>query len=451
LAAAPLSELAARFGKPALERARKLLEAGLPSSVHVDRREVELPSLSVSVRFPPGADESAILCTCKGTSPCIHAAPALLLLRGVRPTASAAPASEEAVESRRVAQHRLRKLLEEWIRVGLDGLSAGWHESAAALVIELRQSGLQEASDLLGSLRRQIRADVLGEGQVEPGRLRWLLAALWLRVSAAPALEGLANRRGRLPRETHDARFFSVLGANAWWGDRVFGLTLHLMEESTGQWLTVGTGRPVESKTSIASIAGGVALIGDYTARELLGRRLECTGCGFTAEGKLRLLEGGRCTLSPTSMDWPTLEREHSVRSLADVVGRLEMAAPELVEVRKPEVLLLAPADWGDAAFVVESQEFRWPMLLQDGAGLALVVHYRQERAAAIASLRRLAGQIRPLLVLGRLSASNRRPTVEPIALIWKEEGGFAMHQVDLDRWPKKERHADERSRSIVG
>lgn len=415
-----------RFGKRAVQRAERELHEGLGAERgDPERREVHFPRLGVRIAFPRGADADATLCDCGEPAPCPHFLPALLVLRGdVAP-----PPAKEAREEGESAVARLRRLVAELFRVGLDGLSPGWLESAAATALLLDKAGEETLAALLERLTSAIDADARRSGRADPAVVRATLAALWLRRERPAACEPYQPTRSF---SVTTQRTLSGLGMGGWWGDETLGVTVYLLDEEAGEIVTASTGRPNDGRWEVESVAASASVLGVFTAAQLVNRRFRCPALRLTADRRVRLVPEAPLEPLADAVDWPAIIERHAVRDLASVADRLADSFPTALTLYRPEVFLFEASEWGEATFLVDVQELRWPMRDHRGAAAPLVVGYRKERAAAIENLRRLAASVRPTFVLGRVRFGGRGMRIEPIVLGWRRRGEVRTHQVDF-------------------
>lgn len=460
------TELAKAFGKAALTKARKQLAEELTiASSDVESRTVEFSSIGVTTQFPKGADLPGTICSCKEPYPCPHLLPALLWLRGERP-AAAKKATEEQEISRDAAVARLSRLLTELMRAGLDGLSQGWREAAFALTLELDKAGLAKPARLLQSLAGLVAADSERIGDVDPGQIRWTLAALWLRVFASTrSSPGTAEAARTTDTEKFNdddlltdtsARFWSsgrkrLLGltCSAWWTEDLVGLTLFLQDEETGEIVTVGTARPSDRGQTAVNLAAGVPIFGSFTTRDLLGRRIECSSTR-RAEGKLRLGEGATCNLLPDPVDWQSLIETQAIRTFAAIGSRFEESFPTIASLGRRDLFLFEPAEWKVAEFRTDLQLFRWPMVDRDDRTAPLILRYREEHGASIRDLVQLSKVEQPAALLGRATLSGHGLSIRPLILFLEKEGGLQPYHIDVDRYQNGKKISSKRSRGVV-
>lgn len=417
-------ELERQWGKRTVAKARRLL-AGKLIAEHVadEPRAALFPTLGFRTRIPLAPVFEAVVCDCGAAQPCPHALPAILVLRGEGNRSietRSAPSLEPVL--------RLRGLLGELMRGGLDSLSGGWIESALSCALELEKNGHQAKSELLDSLRQQVEADQRRSGSADLRRLGWILAALWLR---------LLSHRTDLERDRHEylpasARTFVGLGGSGWWGEETHGLSIYLLDETTGQVVSTGTGRPAELGWSTAELASAAPVLSHWVAAELTGKRIECSAPKLSPAGKMRLAPGARCAVS-TFVDWSAIAQRHALRRYAALANRLQETFPTIATLEQRELFLIEPATWGQARFSVERQSFIWPFADADGREAQLALRYRKERASAIEALQNLARTVQPELIFGRTRLGDSPPRIEPITLFWNLRSQTRWHCVDFD------------------
>ncbi|MFO0946817.1 MAG: hypothetical protein U1D30_12870 [Planctomycetota bacterium] len=449
------STFVARYGQRAIDRARRRLVENIGSwKVNDGSREVQFSRPEVRVHFPLFGNESSVSCSCREPQPCSHLLPALLLLRGETPSASPTSVDPGLSESRRHSEDRLYRLLQELLRVGLDGLSPGWLESARSVTIELEKVGLTKPAYLLSALEREVAADSIHSGRADPNRRRWLLAALFLRLFFARnerANEHAANTGGddlvtELRARYWDGgpRAFLALGCSGWWTDDLVGMTVHLMDEQSQEIVTVGTARPRDTGSDVARLAASIPILGEFTTRELLSRRLECSAVA-RSEGKVRLAAGGRCVVQPELLDWRRLAEEMGLSRFSDVARHFDQHFPTIRTLHRPDLFLFVPASLGKGEFQTDRQYFHWDMTDDEGFSAPMILRYRNENVNAIRSLERLALKVKPKFVLGQAMLTGSLLSVRPITLIWYQQEEMFVHNVDLDRFNNDKRTSSNR------
>lgn len=455
------ADLIEQFGKAALTKARRQLAEELSIElVDPDQREVRFGTIGVVTQFPAGAALAGAICSCREPFPCPHMLPALLWLRGERPQTSK-ETSEQMTLAREAAVARLRRLLTELMRAGLDGVSPGWQEGAFGLRLELEKSGLSKPARLLESLSRLVVADTERAGDADPAQIRWHLAALWLRILAPQnSTTSIANERESSERATRDDLLESTVprfwnsGAkrlqgwtcSVWWTEDLVGVTLYLRDEETGELVTVGTARPRNGQTA-ERLVTAVPVLGSFTVRDLLGRRLECSSTR-RAEGKLRLGEGATCRLLPEAIDWRALIATEAFDTFAAVGAQFEESFPTIATLGRKDLILFRPSEFLRAEFRIDLQEFHWPVVDATGKRAAVMLRYRPERQTVIADLEKLANTESATAVLGRAFFSARGLALQPMTLFLQGDAGLRPYFVDIDRPQSATLRSSGRSRS---
>lgn len=462
-------QLAAATSPGLVRRAQKELAGGaVTAAVTREGDTIRLEwSDGVVCHFPGNAALRGVRCSCAAVEVCRHVVRGVLYLResgliagqeemleaesqtpvaprGERPKSKPPAAKIELEKGEAIG--RVRRLLAEIFRGGLDGLSLGWMQSARGAVADLRQGGLRRLAGLLADL-----ADLIGSGSpdeppAEPSRASWLLAALWLEVLTSAAQAPSPWDDERAAGGPKPLCLFGLACAG-WKTDEIVGITLSLLERETGTILTIGTGRPIDGGDSFGNLAARVPLLGGHTARDLLGRWVECSAARW-ADHRLSLEEGAVASLSPERVDWDGLGDRFGVRRFAAVRAAFARRFPSLAWRNMLEVSLFRPDSWGEVDYSTSRGRLRWPMRDAEGEEITLMLWRKdEERRAAIAALVAQARRAAPRWVIGRASIQAGRVIVRPLALVSGEGAQGVAYHVDLD-FRARERGAIQSSRT---
>jgi hypothetical protein len=430
------------LGKSKVQKAERMLAGGVPARLaDAARLEVEFPTLGVRIRFPSGGGASFSVCTCSEPPPCSHVAPALLVLRGNAegeeggepPAGAASPDLDDAMR-------RTTSLLDELVRMGLDGLSLAWSDAAFTTALEIRKLGFGAPAELLEQLGRVVEAELARKGQPEAGRLRSTFAALYLRCRAwsqgrlAAADDDLIARPARA-YWTAGPRTLVGVGVRAWWGDEVSGIVLYLVDLNTRRIVSTGTARPNEYDFSPAGLAAGAPILGGFTAREILGGRLTTSAARLAADGAIRIPSDAICELAGAPARWDVLLRDYGASDWSTLADKLLESFPTLESLHRPVVHWFAPRSFAPARLQVDRQTLVWPMIDAAGRTLQVVFRYRAERARAFEALRVFAEAARPIGVLGSLRWTDGEACVEPITFVHLRGDEAAPYIVDIDEF----------------
>jgi hypothetical protein len=439
--------LARTIGKSALSRGRRQLgESLVVEAVDRDARQVTFAQPAIVVAFPPQAPFASGICSCSDPPPCEHLTPALLALRGE--IGERTPVQHDGLAIRS-AFDRARVLIEELLRVGIDGLSPAWCEAATTAALEIDKTGIGVVAELLRRVNNQISSALLRDRPFQPSVLRWNLAALWYRIEQVARTdrpEILGDDLVAVPakaRWSPERRQLVGVGLRAWFSNDVNGITLFLLDRTSGQIVTVGTGRPADLEIPPASLADRAEILGPWTARDLLGRTLVCIGSQLADDDKIRLpKEAPReapwtadSTLDPTSVDWLALAREVGIDRWDHLAERARPFFPSIITRRRLAAAWFLPTQWEEPTVDARSQAFLWTMLDPSGRTLPVRYAYQPERADAFEQLRLLSEQAKPLAVLGQWHASAGNVRVEPITFIINNEESTQAYIVDIDTW----------------
>ena len=434
------AELTKHLGKAVLTRARKSLANNLVGSISDrDRRSVTFPQLGVEIRFPAGASLASAICSCHEHPPCSHLIPALLILRG-ESTPTAPPLSRAEDAAVRQAMSRTRELLEELIRVGMDGLSPAWTEAVRATALEIEKAGLNIPADLLNVLNGQVEAELTRDRPFHPDLFRSTLAKLWVRIEAIARQSELAGgsddliNRARGQYWTVGAKRLVGVGIRAWQTEEITGISVYLLDEESGDIVSTGTGRPTENGTSPLYLAGRVPLLGENSARDMLGRHVECTSARLTGKGKILLGEGARCIIYPAPVDWALLLQRFAITRWSNLADRLREEYPSLLSHRRDNIYLFQPSSFGTAAINQVDQSFTWPMIDADGRTLFIEYSYSDMRAVAFEQLKDFPADNEVIAVLGTLRFRSGSALIEPITFLRRQGQRIAPFVVDLDQ-----------------
>lgn len=448
-------QLAAATSPGLVRRAQKELAGGtVTAAVTQKGNTIRLEwSDGVICHFPTNGALRGARCSCAAVEVCRHLVRSVLYLResglvagqeepleseaqapaaprGERPKFNPPAAEIELAKGEAIG--RVRRLLAEIFRCGLDGLSLGWMESARGAVADLGQGGFRRRAGLLADLADVIGSGSTGESPAEPSQARWLLAALWLEV---------LTKAARVPCPWLDEPAAGGpkplclfgLACAGWKTDEIIGITLSLLERETGTILTIGTGRPIDGGDSFGSLAARVPLLGGHTARDLLGRWVECSAARW-ADHRLNLEAGAVASLLPARVDWDSVGDRFGIRRFAAVRAAFARRYPSLAWRNTLEVSLYRPDYWGEVEYSTGERGLRWPIRDAEGEEINLVLWEKdQERRAAIAALRAQARRAAPRWVIGRPSVQAGRVIVRPLALVSGEGAQVVLHHVDLD------------------
>lgn len=431
------------IGRSIINRAERLLTETTAKRDDTDRRAVRFPLLGVETLFPTGSVLGSSVCTCREAAPCSHVVPALLVLRGEETSSEDVPSHQQNSEEADAALSRCRGLLVEVMRVGLDGLSTAWTEAAQTTALEVEKVGLEVPAQLLRRLAENITAERTGERPFQSAKLRWDLAALWLRVGQATerATPTSTGDLVSLPRAAYwsgGRRQLLGLGVRAWVTPRVSGITLYLFDEASQSIVTTGTARPADLEITAAQLAASAPLLANFTAREIVGHTIDLSATRWAKGGKLRLEQGGRGEIRPEPIDWKRVATTAAIERWADLADRLAEGFPTLISMQLPTVQWFLPARFETPRVDFDRQVFLWPMIDAEGRSLPIVYRYTPERSESFEALQSFVQSARTWAVLGELRWSAGKARVEPITLLHETEGGPKPYLVDIDRFLQK-------------
>lgn len=427
-----------QIGKRAIRSARKLL-SGVTSEVSPSvPRGVSFPAMGITVRFLPASRLDLAVCNCSESPPCSHVLPALLVLRGESKASPPATADQTVQPEWTDAMRRAEELLCEMYRMGLDGLSLAWCEAAMTTSLEIRKCGLPIPAELLERLGKDVHEE-LTHATSSAGRIRWHFAALWLRVLAwrsATAVRREDDLISRPPQVywTASARTLVGVGVRGWTNDELVGITLYMLDLTTGSIVSTGTARPRAAHLDAETLAASAPILGGYTAREVLGRQIAATATRLSTEGRIRLAPDATIESLSTPVHWPTLIRDHGVSRWNSLADRLEESFPTLATLSRPLVHWFLPAEMEAPIARTGGQDFVWPMRDLDGRRLEVAYHYSRDRAVSFHEIRRFASSYRPKAILGSLRWTAGVARVEPLTFVYLDNGQWTAYCVDIDR-----------------
>ncbi|MBX9653699.1 hypothetical protein K2Y11_08790 [bacterium] len=436
----PENEFQTQIGKQKLQKARRAIKGNVDATVlDATERIISFPRIGVQVRFPPGGSIESALCTCQEPTPCTHILPALLILRGE----GTSPLTQDDTVNETLIRNsltRVRQLLHELLRAGIDGVSLAWCDAVRTTALEIEKEGLVIPAELLTTLSREIESELTGESPFHPHVLRTTLAKLWTRIilsdreSTLPFSGGDLIDRPRAHYWTGGPARLTGVGLRAWQSDRIRGITLFLMEERTREVVSTGTGRPIERNHSTLSLASHAALFGETTALEMLGHVLECSGIRLTDNGKVLPGEGATCQISRDPVSWSEIVDRDAITRWSMLSERLKRDYPSLLSHRRDKLYWFKPTDWNEAVLTINHQSLEWPMIDSDGQTLSLIYTFSNERAHSFKSLKRFASTSTPVALLGILRFQAGQPRVEPVTILYSSGNRVEAYCIDLER-----------------
>lgn len=436
LVALPRPAFARKIGRANLARGERFLAENEATVVDADGGRVRFGRRDWDVLLLPTSAWENGICGCGAPPPCDHLIAALLVLRGE--TATAAPAKGRSLDEAVVSAciHRCRDLLDELILAGLDGLSPAWTEAARTTALEIEKGGLPVPARLLGRIAESLDAERSRTRPFRPASLRWDLAALWLRLNPAPSssiAERNAEESVRSTELLERKRTLIGLGIRAWQTSEVSGITLYLLDETSGEIATVGTGRPIDLEITPSQLAQRAEMMGPFVGREIVGHRVEVSAARMV-EGKLRLAHGAGVDVSAQPVDWEHVSAVGAVLRWSDLADRLGRQFPTLRSLQAPDTLWFRPARWGKARVELGGQRLIWPMYDESDWLLPLHYRYEPERQDSFAELQKLAEKETPIAVFGQIRWQGGPPRVEPITLLTRRDRAVHAFMVDIDR-----------------
>jgi len=435
----PAEEFQKQIGKQKLLKARRAIKGNVDARVlDTTQHVVSFPHVGVDVRFPPGASLESAICTCNEQPPCSHILPALLILRG---EGNAPSLSEGSIDDQIVRRslRRVKDLLHELIRAGIDGLSPAWCDAVHTTALEIEKQGLVIPAELLRTLAREVEAEVTGESPFHPHTLRIALAKIWIRISLVDRTSTLPISGGDLMdrQATHywaagQSRLAGV-GIRAWQSEKIRGITLYFFEERSGEIVSTGTGRPIDRNYSTLSLASRATIFGEATALELLGHVTECTGLRIAENGKVLLGEGATCEILRQVVSWDAIVERYGITRWATLSEMLRQEYPSLLSHRRDRLFWFKPRAWNEAVQTISHHAIEWPMIDADGRSLHLSYSYSNERSHSFHRLKHFAAHSSPVAVLGILRFQAGQPKVEPVTILYSTNHRMEAYCIDLE------------------
>ena len=410
-------------GKPLFKKAAVTLARGVEIDESAPAVAVRLPAQNVTVRFI-GAALDSILCSCHAPAACEHKVAALLAYRAAKtgrplevPQAML-EASAGAARTREEVRDSVRRTLQEMLALGTSRLSAATDQRLRTLAVSahgvdlprLERSLKTLADDVSKMLQRNAAAS---SASVLAGAARTaaLVAALH---RPTPAVVG-EHRSTYLPISgTAD---IVGLGAARWRTRSGYhGLTVYFWEPAAKRWTGWSDARPVGTPgfDPVQRFDDAGPWTGAATPRQAAATRWRLSGAHRNAAGRIAARANTRGVPAGKSSpsDGPLMTRFADLGAVAD-----SAFAPGLAEQRDhANLVLLAPAAWGEAAYDPVRQEVTRPVMDGDGHVVPLVLRHGPETEQALTTLQRADG---PTLraAFGFLRVGAAGLYVEPVTL----------------------------------
>jgi hypothetical protein len=412
-------------GRPLFNKARRALAEGLKAEIRDGSpAQFHFPLWNETVRWMPGAGLEGMLCTCHAPGPCLHRVAALLALqvqRGLRENepesrTAALEASQGAPRTRAEVLDSVAALLRETIGLGLSRLSSATAQRLRTLATSAHGVDLPRLSAMLSALADEAAALLRRDAQSDTHRL----------LQRAARIEALCAALARPTPELigqHRTQYFPIggtltvqgLGARQWRSRSGYaGLTLYFWDPTARTWLSWSEARRVAMTAfdPLARYRAAGPWSGSASPRDASRSKLQLMDAWRNRAGRLSGRESMRAlplgaanpTAAPAVSDWGEL----AALATALFGGGLG----EWQEIR--DLVILAPAAWGERRYDPIRQALCWPVADAAGAQIELILENRKENEAAIRVLEGMAPDPATRL-LGQLQFREGRLCVEPI------------------------------------
>lgn len=413
-------------GKPLIRKADKLLASDPVVEIETEPTLIiRFPRRNISCRWIPSAGLEGLLCSCQAGRVCEHLVAAVMAYQaslGVR-TIEARPVSLEessgAPRTRAEVLASVAQVLREMVSLGLSRLSTATSDRLTTLAISAHGVDLPRLERMLKGLaddvRLIVRRDARGDSAAlldRAARVEALRTAL--SIKASPALVG-----------QHRTQYLEVgqltlhgVGAQQWRSKGGYhGVTVYFWNESTKSWATWSDARPVGQ--------AGFDPVGRFRAEgpwtgcagpfEASRSTVRLTSAWMNAHGRLSGRSGTRALVVGPSRPGDLPDR---ITRWSDISNRAaSLFGGGLTERgENGELVVLNPAEWGEAEFDDLRQELRLPVVDDRGHALELWMPFAPETATAIERLENLNPEGTTGL-LGAIRFVGGMVYVQPISL----------------------------------
>jgi hypothetical protein len=353
-------------------------------------------------------------------------------------------------------------LLDELVALGISHLSASIAQrlrtlslSASAVRLPRLSLGLREAADEIELLLvRSARADEARLYGVF-ARLHALLTALLAGDPPSPELVGTFRSRYEATREL----VLTGLGAYRWRSRSGYrGLTVVLLDESTGSWVSWSDSRPDGVDPAFEPhrrYLESPPWQGAGTPASTSRHRLRLTGARINEQGRLSSTRGCRAadlgSTDPRAVAWG----EHRFDDWSALRARAARTLPLGLAVADAQTSLVVvePARWGRATFDEVSQTLVVPLLDGSGDAVPLRVPYSPVNEGALRRLETIAAAPAAVwAVCARLRLHRDGVALYPLSLLLTrpDARGESIVNLTLDPLPRSGRLAGWLQRALA-
>ena len=327
----------------------------------------------------------------------------------------------------------LDRMLDEFCREGLSGLSAAWSARVSRLEQSLRAAGLVWPAELVLDLLHQHAMYQQHDARFEPQQLALLVGELIARTRAiasgtraAPQLliRGTPSDR---PTEIAAGRLIG-LGLGVRPGQRHATLSAYLQEVDSGSVVAVERSfadpepQSSDSPRSFTDLAATVVARG--VSLGALGSSQLLLKSGKRTPGGVLILPrtSGSLAVNPQSFQWEQLKPPLAAESFAQLAARFDALPPSYLRPRRRTENLHAVAVSGAENAAFDAAHQRLTAVLRDElGGTALLVHPfhtrgREGFGQLLTALQQRGSQAR--FVCGHVRSTGRTLEVQPISVI---------------------------------
>ena len=430
-AASPADEIAAIdeaslvkwAGRPLMKRAAVALSRGYEVENTPASALVRLPAQNIIVRCLPGGLD-AMLCSCHAAGACEHKVAAVLALaahksgRPVEVPQAMLEASSGAPRSRDEVRASVAELLGEMVAMGLSRLSTAAEQRLRTLATSAQGVDLPRLQRMLKALADEVSMTLKRDASASSGPLLISCARLAALCEAlerpTPALVG-EHRSVYMP--VAGSIDLMGLGARRWRTRSGYhGLTVLLWEPASKRWTGWNDARPIGTPgfDPAARFDEGGPWAGCPSPRHAAATVWRLTGVHRNGAGRITARESTRGIASRASRpgDGPLVSDYRQLGTMA-----ADAFAPSLAERRDhADLVLLAPAQWGEAEYDKVHQEVSRPIFDAAGRCIPLILRHSPETDHALTTLERIDGAM-VMAVLGSMRIGPSGLFVEPTTL----------------------------------
>lgn len=444
-------QLAAALRRPVLDRAHRAFEAGeLVELVRSTKPTARFHGLACAVRFMVPGDVRYTRCDCGDSSPCVHAAIAVLAFRRLAESRSSgyvsmAPGDAAAVPDRLFEE--LESALVALAELGVSGPSA-LRDRLRRAARRTAQAGLVWPAEILEEIVDQLKRYASHDGRFEAERVPALIGELLIRLDALRADTGAVP--AALVRGVNSDRELRLGKA------RLVGLGCGARVDCGAPLLSAylqdaGSGTVVALERAFSEPAGDETppALADLAARVFhqSGASLAALGAGQLLVDGARRSPSHRLTLgrsrvgfNPQPFAWEELRAPVLAGDLAEVRARLGGLPPTSLRPRRvaEDLHVCALAAVEDVAFCAARQTVEATLVDPQGGRARLSHPYTARGASGCEALLHALSGVRGTarFISGAMRLEGAELVVAPLAIVLEGTKGRQAVQPWVDRLP---------------